>query len=115
MKENNLKNMIVLKELPSNIIEEAIVILKSGTKIRNLEKIEKNKVIERNSNENRDKEYIIKEAEMLVNQYMADMENTKENKVIFKNKINKKYKNLKKYAYISTFIIFIQALMILIK
>ena len=52
---------------------------------------------------------------MLVNQYMADMENTKENKVIFKNKINKKYKNLKKYAYISTFIMFIQALMILIK
>ena len=73
MKENNLKNMIVLKELPSNIIEEAIVILKSGTKIRNLEKIEKNKVTERNSNENRDKEYIIKEAEMLVNQYMADI------------------------------------------
>ena len=42
MSQGNLKNMVVLKNLPSNIVEEAIVILKSNKKIRQVEKIEKN-------------------------------------------------------------------------
>ena len=43
MKESNLKNIVVLKNLPSNFIEEAFVILKSNKDARKLEKIEKNK------------------------------------------------------------------------
>lgn len=113
MRESNLKNMVVLKNLPSNIVEEAIVILKNGTKIRKLEKIENNRRYELKENENKDKDYILKEAQMLVSDYISSLENKKENKIVFNNKVNKKYKKLKKYAYISTFIIFVQALMLL--
>lgn len=35
-----MKNIIVLKDLPSNIAEEAIVILKSNSKIKNKEIVE---------------------------------------------------------------------------
>lgn len=43
-----MKNIIVLKDLPSNIAEEAIVILKSNSKIKNKEIIE-NKSMRRRS------------------------------------------------------------------
>ena len=39
MNQSNLKNMVVLKNLPSNIVEEAIVILKTNKKVKKLEKI----------------------------------------------------------------------------
>jgi len=115
MKENSLKNMIVLKNLPSNIVEEAIVILKNGTKIKKLEKVEKNKLLENRDNKTKDKEYILKEAEMLINTYILNIEKKKDCSIIGNRKINKKYKKLKKYSYIATIIIFIQALMLLIK
>ena len=38
MNQSNLKNMVVLKNLPSNIVEEAIVILKTNKKVKKLEK-----------------------------------------------------------------------------
>ena len=42
METSNMKNMVVLKNLPSNLVEEAIVILKSSKKVKKLEKIDKN-------------------------------------------------------------------------
>ena len=57
MSQGNLKNMVVLKNLPSNIVEEAIVILKSNKKVRQVEKIEKNKTKE--DFENKKKKKII--------------------------------------------------------
>lgn len=115
MKENSLKNMIVLKNLPSNIVEEAIVILKNGTKIKKLEKVEKNKSLEYRNNETKDKEYILKEAEMLVSNYISNIEKQNDNTILDSKKINKRYKTLKKYSYIVSMIMFIQALMLLIK
>lgn len=115
MKENSLKNMIVLKNLPSNIVEEAIVILKNGTKIKKLEKVEKNKLLEYKDNERKDKEYILKEAEMLVSCYISDIEKRNDNKIIVSKKINRKYKKLKRYSYLATAVILIQAFMLLIK
>ena len=44
MEENNLKNIVVLKNLPSNIVEEAIVVLK-GNKIKLPEHIESKKEV----------------------------------------------------------------------
>ena len=41
MESSSLKNMVVLKNLPSNIIDEAIVILKNGNKIKDFEKANK--------------------------------------------------------------------------
>ena len=115
MEASKMKNMVVLKNLPSNLVEEAIVILKSGKKVKNLEKIEKNKRTENNNTTERmNQDYVLKEAEMLVANYITSLEK-QENKTIKITNTNKKYERLKQYAYISSFIIFIQALMLLAK
>ena len=41
MNSNQMKNIIVLKNLPSNIVDEAFIILKNNKKIKSLERIEK--------------------------------------------------------------------------
>ena len=69
METSKLKNMVVLKNLPSNIVDEAIVVLKTNKKIKKLQKIEQNKNLISNENDKKDKEYILKEAEILVNNY----------------------------------------------
>ena len=47
MENSNMKNMVVLKNLPSNLVEEAFIILKSSKKAKKLEKIEKRKKTEK--------------------------------------------------------------------
>ena len=54
------------------------------------------------------KEYIIKEAELLVSDYLNGMERKKEEKK--QKEIEKRYKKLKKICTILTFIIFISML-----
>ena len=105
---SNLKNMVVLKNFPSNIIEEAIVVLKQGSKIKNIQKIqnkEMNKKTDKSKKNRKEKEYIIKEAEMLINQYIAKIENQKKEK-----KQNQKFQN--KYIKLKKFTIAITTLAI---
>ena len=45
METSNLKNMVVLKNLPSNIVDEAIIVLKANKKTKKLQKIDKQKNI----------------------------------------------------------------------
>ena len=104
--------LIILKNLPSNLIDEAIIVLKPNKKIRKLERIEKNKSTSLEK-EKKDNKYIIKEAEMIVNEYMEKVEN-KNKKEIFNKETNKKYKNIKKYAIITTIICAIQSLLLII-
>lgn len=114
METSNLKNMVVLRNLPSNIVEEAIVILKANKRVKKLEKIEKIQNTEAQKIDKKEKDYIFKEAEMLVSQYLSKIEdNKKEEKISQKNKI--KYERLKKYAYLSSFIIFLETLIIFFK
>ena len=115
MENSNLKNMVILKNLPSNIVEEAIVILKSNKEAKKLEKIEKNKKSEKKENNKKDKDYVLKEAEMLVSSYIRRLENTNKQKNIKTSKNNKKYLRLKNYAFLSSIIILIQAIMLIIK
>ena len=75
MEDSKLKNMVVLKNLPSNIVDEAIIVLKSNKKVKKLQKIEKDKQSLENKEEKKDKEYILKEAEMIVNNYISKIEN----------------------------------------
>lgn len=112
MKESNLKNIVVLKNLPSNIIEEAFVILKSNKVAKKLEKIENNRSGQAISKNKKEKDYILKEAEIVINNYISSLENTKKDKK--ETKINKKYNRLKKYAYATSFIIFVETLALLI-
>lgn len=114
MENSNMKNMVVLRNLPSNIVEEAIIVLKSNKKVKKLQKIEK---LEKQKNtdeknEKKDKDYILKEAEMLVNSYISKLEN--KNKVTFK-KENKKYCKLKKYAFLISLISIVEFIGLLIK
>ena len=111
METSKLKNMVVLKNLPSNLVEEAIVILKSSKKVKKLEKIEKSKTIESPIDQRKDNEYVLKEAELLVSSYISKLED-KENKNLKILRTSKSYKRLKQYAFISSFIIFIQALLL---
>ena len=100
MDTSNLKNMVVLKNFPSNIIEEAIVVLKQGSKIKNIQKIQNkeiNKKTENSKKDGKEKEYIIKEAEMLINQYLAKIENQKKEKKQ-NQKFENKYIKLKKFT-----------------
>lgn len=94
MEENNMKNIIVLKDLPSNLIEEAIVILKENASIKNTNKKKENIKVTIRGKVN-PKEYIIKEAESVVASYIASLEKPKQIELI-NNKIKKKYNNLKK-------------------
>ena len=97
MNTGDLKNIVVIKDLPSNLIEEAIVVLKENQKIPKLEPASKDK--KENSLQTpkikNSKDYIIKEAQMLIADYISKIENKnkKENQSI--QKLNKKCKKLK--------------------
>ena len=101
MQANSVKNIVILKNLPSNIVEEAIVILKSNKYSKKLQMIEKNNNKELKQKEGNSKEYIVKEAEALLSTYISKIDN---NKMIDKpNKtLKEKYKKLKKYSIIVT-------------
>lgn len=106
MDTSNLKNIVVLKDLPSNLVEEAIVVLKENQKAPKLELIDKevNKQAKAQSskdgqNKEKSKDYIIKEAQMLIADYISKVENKnkKENKSI--SDLKSKYKRVKNFNY----------------
>ena len=117
MEESKLKNMVVLKNLPSNLIEEAIVILKSNKKVKKLEKIDKEKRNEKEETKtnNTKKEFVIKEAEMIISSYFNKIEEKNQKNQKSKIEQTKKVRRLKNYAYISSIIIFLQALLLMVK
>lgn len=101
MQTDKVKNIVVLKNLPSNIVEEAIVILKSNKYAKKLQMIEKNNNKELEQKEGSGKEYIIKEAEALLSNYMSKIENNRTIERPNKN-LKEKYARLKKYSIIIT-------------
>ncbi len=78
MNIKSMQNIVVLKEIPSNMVEEAIVILKPNIKLpQNKEKKKENvKVGAKGAREN--KEYILREAEEVVSQYISNLEKPKQ-------------------------------------
>lgn len=78
-----LKNMIVVKNIPSNIVEEAFIIVKENLKIENLDIDKKNK-----------NNLIIKEMEDIIQNCESIIEKNEEDNRI--QKIEKKYNRLKK-------------------
>ena len=115
MSQGNLKNMVVLKNLPSNIVEEAIVILKSNKKVKQVEKIEKTKLKKNSDNKNKEKDYIIKEAEMLVSNYISSIEQKKKDRNINNKKLNQKYIKVRNYAFLASLVILLEGIALLIK
>ena len=105
MEMNPMKNMIVLKNLPSNIVEEAFVILKENVKIHTVEIADKKGSKEKRQVSKQDS--IIKEAEMLISQYVDSL-NEKESKTKNENKkMLDKYKKMKAITiFLSIFFFF---------
>lgn len=108
MNSNQMKNMIVLKNLPSNLIDEAFIILKNNKKIKSLERIEKQPTNQ--TEKNQKGEYIVKEAEMVISSYMSKIENEKQIKSNSMKKIESKYKKMRGIAIILSLVVFINLL-----
>lgn len=95
MNESKMKNMVVLKNLPSNIVEEAYVVLKPNKNFKkNLQEQQEN-VDERLS-----ADYVVKEAEMVISNYLSKIEDKKIIRTSEMEKIKRKYKKLKKTSMI---------------
>jgi len=95
MEKEKMENIILLKNLPSNLVEEAIVVLKENHK---LPAAERKYVTEPSKAKVGEEEnYIIKEAEMLVMEYIQKLENRKQKR----NTMDwwKKYKQAKRWNY----------------
>lgn len=92
MKIRENENMVVIKNLPSNIVDEAWFVVKPGLKKKEKDFIQK---VKNNKNYiNKEKGYIVKEAEMVVTEYLNDINSLKNNRKY--ERILKKYNNLKK-------------------
>ena len=105
MESSDMKNMVVLKNLPSNMIEEAIIIFKESQKVKQKELIDKGKKINSVEIKSKSRDYILKEAEMLVTDYINKIEN--KTKLQSNTNIIEKYKKLKTYSIVSTIILVI--------
>ena len=113
MEASKLKNMVILKNLPSNLVEEAIVILKENKKVKKLEKIDKNKKTEYKRKKKKD--YVLKEAELVVSSYIEELEEKKKTKEKLNKKTSQKLKKLKIYSYITSIILFIETIILIAK
>ncbi len=102
MYKDNMKNMVVLKNLPSNIVDEAIVILKPNIKLKSLDTIEKNNKKNKNAKAENPKKYIINEAEMLISNYISKIESDKNKGIKVNKKIEDKCKRLKTVSIVLT-------------
>lgn len=94
MDSKAMKNMIILRNLPSNMVEEAYIVFKDNAKIHKVEKIEKRKTEERKE-EPKSKEYMVKEAEMIIHDYITKLEKREYEVGNGNKKLKEKYKKLK--------------------
>lgn len=112
MNTNQMKNMIVLKNLPSNIVEEAIIILKNNKKIKSLDRVEKQTS---NSTEKQSSgEYIVKEAEIVIGNYLSKIEKEKQMKSYSVRQIENRYKRMKILSIVLGMIVIVNVIIDLI-
>lgn len=98
-----LKNIIVLKNLPSNIIDEAIVVVKPSVKIEG--------DFSGHSKFN-NHNYVVKEAEGIIKNYLKNVEEVKEKNRV--KTIENKYKKLKKITTVLSIALLVAAVIIVI-
>lgn len=87
MQNSKLKNSIVLRGMASNIVDEAIVILKPNIKIKKMEVAKNPQLHEKDTSKN----FILKEAEHVILEYMNKINEKDYNSSIknMKSKIKK--------------------------
>lgn len=108
MGEIKKQNTIVLRNLPSNLIEEATIVFKNKKTVKEIEKAEKERkkqestIIPVKNKEGKRQSYAIKEAEMVIIDYVSGIEEKRKNINLRNNRVNKKYKRLKIYSIATT-------------
>ncbi|MCX7749361.1 MAG: hypothetical protein N2645_21085 [Clostridia bacterium] len=80
MVNGNTKRIVVIKDIPSNIIEEAILILKCDPSPKNTKASPETQA----KNRKKENDYLLKEAELIINDYI------KQNKVQDAQKVTPK-------------------------
>ena len=108
MEKNQMKNIVVLKNLPSNLVEEAFIILKSNKLAQSLKYIEKKEASSKQENNSKSKDYIIREAEMVISNYISSVEKKEQKQD--KTKIGNKYKWLKVYSIVVTILLVLRVI-----
>ena len=93
MQAEKMKNIIVLKNLPSNIVDEALVILKDNKRAKVLNKIDSKE--EPSQIKEKSEDYILKEAEMVISNYLSKLDSDKQIKSYSMRKLEHKCKRLK--------------------
>ena len=98
---DKMRNIVILKNLPSNLVDEAFVVLKENQKINRFEYVEsKTENFSNSTATENENDYVVKEAELLISNYISKLENqdlTGRNANI---KLIKKYKKLKMFSCI---------------
>ena len=112
MQNSNMKNIVVLKNLPSNLVDEAIVILKSKKTAKKLEFIEKKSNITYNRPKD-NKDYVIREAESVITSYISKLEKNNNVKKSTNN-IETKYKKIRAYSIFVSIILFFCLIRVLV-
>ncbi len=95
-----MKNMVVIKNLPSNIVEEAWVVIKPEVKNKEKEFIKRMK--NNNLSNKNENNYVVNEAETVITDYLKNISNYEDKKKY--SSIMKKYNKLKKITCISFFV-----------
>lgn len=75
MEKCKMKNVVVLRNLPSNLIEEAFVVVKSKKIAKSLERIDARN--EKIDGKNKDDGYIVREAESVLASFVSFIERKK--------------------------------------
>ena len=115
MEMNSMKNMIVLKNFPSNIVEEVFVVLKENVKIHKVEMADKKGSKEKEKKQMSKQDSIVKEAEMLISEYVDTLQK-KEFKVKNENKkMMEKYQKMKKITILLSIFSVLSTIVILLK
>lgn len=99
----DMKNIVVLKNLPSNMIEEAFVVLKENKKVQKCQVIDIKNNKKENDEKKEDNKYIIKEAEMLVDKYTEELVKESPKRKNNMKKLERRYKNSVKLNFILFF------------
>lgn len=104
MVNNKLKNIIVLKGMASNVVQEAIVVLKPNIDLEKPRIYNKEKDI---VGKNTKKKSVVLEAEYVINNYIKEIENTSTK--MRKRNLEKKYR-ISKIFNVILFVAFIISL-----
>ena len=100
MSIESMKNMVVLRNLPSNIVEEGGGVLYRIVKLKNLDLAENKATNKKGENKTKQdsRKYIVNEAEMIVSNYLSNIEKEKKHNYKINKKIENKYKRARGIA-----------------